>query len=501
MRRARPILAALLLLLALAPTASAHGDDEPDHRDTPADLRGADITRTLAIAHLTSTTSPNLAQYAPTTWCGSRLTTDDTEYAAFSRVAAADQGRLRLRQRPAGPVGAVERRAAGQRLEHRAVPGRADGRHPRAALRHGHRVRAAVRRHPGRSRCPQARAYYRDDPSRTSTASRHDVAAAARLAVRPARRLRPGRRLTDDPACGASPQVIDDDSAGAGNDSNAGGLTAIMWTNPLDPARSVGFVAADGDAPRDHAQPRRRPAVGAQPHLELALHRRRGRHVLPDGSPEAAAYDDTVCPLDRRRDPADLRLRPRRLLQPRAGAGQLPRHALERLPQRLHGRRAPSSAWPAESASCRRRRSTPRCPTVAGAAAARRATRPRGRAPGSTRPRATRCAGSGPRRGLGDIPARRGRLPAHRRRRRRRPARDGHRDQRDGAAIVASAPTAPVAAYAAAGDSAPSHSRRSASSSASRCAIARTTPRARWRRASSRSRPGARCARTRSRSR
>ena len=50
---------------------------------------------------------------------------------------------------------------------------------------------------------------------------------------------------------------------------------------PVDPARSVGLVAADGDAPRDHAQPRRGPAVGAQPHVELALQGRRGRHVLP----------------------------------------------------------------------------------------------------------------------------------------------------------------------------------------------------------------------------
>src|SRR6266576_5545346 len=84
MRRARPILAAvLLLLLTLAPAASAHETGEVDHRDTPADLKGADITRTLAIAHLTSTSPPNLTRYAPTTWCGSRLTADDSEYAAF----------------------------------------------------------------------------------------------------------------------------------------------------------------------------------------------------------------------------------------------------------------------------------------------------------------------------------------------------------------------------------------------------------------------------------
>src|SRR5258705_7288480 len=84
MRRARAfVVVLLLLLLALAPAASAHDEAEPNHRDTPADLAGADLARTLALAHLTSTAAPNLARYAPTAWCGTRLTADDTEYAAF----------------------------------------------------------------------------------------------------------------------------------------------------------------------------------------------------------------------------------------------------------------------------------------------------------------------------------------------------------------------------------------------------------------------------------
>jgi hypothetical protein len=83
MRRARPLLAALLLLLTLAPAASAHETGEVDHRDTPADLAGADIDRTLALAAMAGHASPDMPQFLPTTWCGTRLTGDDTAHAAF----------------------------------------------------------------------------------------------------------------------------------------------------------------------------------------------------------------------------------------------------------------------------------------------------------------------------------------------------------------------------------------------------------------------------------
>ena len=58
MRRARPILAVLLLLLAVAPAASAHDASDPSHRDTPADLAAADIDHTLALAHLSGAVAP-----------------------------------------------------------------------------------------------------------------------------------------------------------------------------------------------------------------------------------------------------------------------------------------------------------------------------------------------------------------------------------------------------------------------------------------------------------
>jgi hypothetical protein len=84
MRFARPVLLALLVTLTLAPAASAHGDDEPNHRDTPAELAAANIGRTLAIAHLASTTAPDLPEFLPTTWCGTTpATADDTSHAAF----------------------------------------------------------------------------------------------------------------------------------------------------------------------------------------------------------------------------------------------------------------------------------------------------------------------------------------------------------------------------------------------------------------------------------
>ena len=84
MRVARSFVLALFLALALAPAASAHGhDDEPNHRDTPADLAAADINRTLAVAHLARTVAPDLPQYLPTEWCGTPTTEDDSAHAAF----------------------------------------------------------------------------------------------------------------------------------------------------------------------------------------------------------------------------------------------------------------------------------------------------------------------------------------------------------------------------------------------------------------------------------
>ena len=82
----------LVLALGLAPAAGAHHEasegGEVTHRDTPAELAGADIARALTRAQLTSRTSAALPEYLPTTWCGTRRTDDDTANAAFASTAA-----------------------------------------------------------------------------------------------------------------------------------------------------------------------------------------------------------------------------------------------------------------------------------------------------------------------------------------------------------------------------------------------------------------------------
>ena len=229
MRRARPILAALLLLLALAPTASAHGDDEPDHRDTPADLRGADITRTLAIAHLTSTTSPNLAQFAPTTWCGSRLTADDSESTPPSRRRS---GRSRSCT-PTPAASRTDRRSGATRCRPTSRTSSSTSPCRRAAP-----ARCASTWAPSAGRSTSTSRWSRSRRRASTTATTdhfsrlaHDVAAAVgSLTARATSSSWPTGSPTT--RCRGIAEVIDDDSAGAGNESNTGGLTAIMWTTP-----------------------------------------------------------------------------------------------------------------------------------------------------------------------------------------------------------------------------------------------------------------------------
>jgi hypothetical protein len=88
MRFARAAVLALALALGAAPVAGAHDRGEITHRDTPAQLAGADITRALARGQLTARSSADLPQYLPTTWCGTRRTTEDTADAAFPASAA-----------------------------------------------------------------------------------------------------------------------------------------------------------------------------------------------------------------------------------------------------------------------------------------------------------------------------------------------------------------------------------------------------------------------------
>jgi hypothetical protein len=229
MRLARPLLV-VLLALALAPAASAHDDAEPNHRDTPADLAGANITRTLAVAHLTGTTAPDLPRWLPTDqWCGTRLTSNDVDHAAFT----GSQRQIKVVY--AYATGEQDRSAAWSD----ALQADVSNIEQYLALQTG--GRRALRFDMGTACGPQyvdvqvvelshPRDYYRDDPTNFDRLA-NEVAAA----IGPG----PGARdvfiladkLTDDPVWGIA-EVIGDDRADAANQSNSGGLTAIMWTRP-----------------------------------------------------------------------------------------------------------------------------------------------------------------------------------------------------------------------------------------------------------------------------
>ncbi len=295
MRLAAPILVALYLLLALAPAASAHDEDGPDHIDTPADLKGADITRTLAIAHLTSTSPPNLTRYAPTTWCGSRLTADDSEFAAFPPTqrqikvvyayASGQQDRsAQWSQALQADVSNIEQYLAVQTGGARAL------RFDMGTECGPQYVDIQV------VALPRVREYYRDDPSNFNRLA-HDVAAAVGSLSGPRDVFVLADKLTDDPVWGIA-QVIDDDRGGPENDSNAGGLTAIMWTNP-----STQPDPSDWWQPTVMLHEITHNLGGVQqsaPNHTSNWHCTDGEDVMcyPDGSPEAAAYDDTICSLD-----------------------------------------------------------------------------------------------------------------------------------------------------------------------------------------------------------
>ena len=294
MRVARPFALALLLALALAPAASAHGDDEPDHIDRPADLRGADITRTLAVAHLTSTAEPNLAQYAPTAWCGTRLTSDDTEFAAFPP----SQHQIKV----------VYAYASGQQDRSRqwsdALQANVSNIEQYLAVQTG--GTRALRFDMGTECGPQyvdvqvvalphAREYYRDDPTSFIRLA-SDVAGALGPLAGPRNVFVLADKLTDDPVWGIA-QVTDDDRPDSGNDANIGGLTAIMWTNP-----STQPDPSDPWQPTVMLHEITHNLGGVQqsaPHHTSNWHCTDGEDVMcyEDGSPEAALYDDTICPL------------------------------------------------------------------------------------------------------------------------------------------------------------------------------------------------------------
>ena len=420
------LLVALLLLLALAPAASAHDESDPNHRDTPADLAAADIDHTLALAHLSRTVAPDLPQYLPTTWCGAaNRSTDDTAHAAFPAGAASDQDRLRARARPARRLRSLEGRAADQRLAHRAVPGAADGRPARAALRHGHGVRPAVRRHPGRRTCPPTAAPTSWAATTSNFYAVADDVATAVVDTDRARRVHPRRR-----ADRRRPRSRPRDGV-----NGVWGIAQVSpTTRPARQLRQRGRPDGDDAGPR----PRRTPDPWDwQPTVMLheITHNLGGvQQSAPHSTPFAHCWDgsDVMCYSDGSSgsQPYTTRRVPHHrggaipqtydcghddYFNPDPGAGQLPGHALERLHAAPSWARARSSAWRAATRSSPSPPVNTALPAVAGQAEpGARAHRHGGTWLNSPTSYAHPVAARRRRR-LGDHPGRgRARLPRHR---------------------------------------------------------------------------------------
>ena len=289
--------AVVLLLLALAPAAIAHGEAEPNHRDTGAQLAGADINRALAVAGMARTLAPDLPQFLPTTWCGSERTTDDTVHAAFPSSAA--------------QIKVVYAHASDQtdkfatwRDSLQADVSRIE---QYLALQTG--GRRALRFDMGTECGPQyvdiqvvhltqARTYYSDNAFDSADDFDHlldEIAPAIGPAAGPRDVFVLAEGLTDETDEWGIAQVQPDDRVDAANVSNAGGLMATMWTNPgTAPAPS-------GWQPTVMLHEITHNLGGVQqtsPHHTSGWHCVDGQDVMcyPDGSPEAASYNPNVCP-------------------------------------------------------------------------------------------------------------------------------------------------------------------------------------------------------------
>src|SRR3954453_21720378 len=238
--------------------------------------------------------------------------------------AAAVQGHLRVSGRSPGPVRPVEGRAAGRPLADRAVRLLAGGLHARAALRHGHRLRAVLPGHPDRRAARRARDVRaehergrdlredegRSEPGRPAQLRDHRRHAVLGDAQRRRRALR-GLDLLTAPRHGEHPQR---------RRAHVGPVDAGHRSAGHGPERLV----AGGPAARDDAQHGRRPVGLAaleparrrdQLHVQPLLGRPR-RHVLPGRSGHEPRVQRDDVRGARRRDAADLRLRAGRLLQP-----------------------------------------------------------------------------------------------------------------------------------------------------------------------------------------
>ena len=298
MRFAGAAVLALTLALGLAPAAGAH--DEADggeitHRDTPAELAGADVTRTLARAQLTSRTSSALPEYLPTTWCGTRRTDDDTADASFPSTLA------QIKVVYAYASDQTDRSAAWSN------PLQADVSRIQQFLAVESGGRRALRFDMGTNcgaqfvdlqvvELPQSSAYYLDNFTRIS----NDVNSALGGRV-------PGRNvfvfadgLSGNGVYGIGEVYLDDpgdigaDDPGPSNPHNFGEMTGMMFVPPGTSANTSGW-------PTVMLHEITHNLGGVQlsaPHHTSFAHCTDGQDVMcyQDGSPEQGAYNANVCP-------------------------------------------------------------------------------------------------------------------------------------------------------------------------------------------------------------
>lgn len=303
MRFAGACVLALVLAFGLAPVAGAHdepGGSEITHRDTPAELAGADVTRALARAQLTTRSAAALPEYLPTTWCGTRRTDDDTANAAFPSSAA------QIKVVYAFAYGQPDRSAAWSdslqadvsRIEQF------------LALQSG--GRRALRFDMG-TNCgqqyvdvqvvalPQTRddyiGYdYDSDPSTDEFDAIADDAYAALGGRRVGRNvfiLADG--LSDGGVYGIGEVYPGDDEAGPSNIHNAGRLTGMMFVEPGTTPNASGWQPTV----MLHEMTHNLGAVqSTAPHSTSFAHCTDGQDVMcyQDGSPEGASYNPNVCP-------------------------------------------------------------------------------------------------------------------------------------------------------------------------------------------------------------
>jgi hypothetical protein len=303
MRSAGAAALALVLALTAAPAAGAHHvEGDVTHRDTPAELAGADITRALARGQLTSRTSAALPEYLPTTWCGTPRTDEDTVHAAFPPSAA------QIKVVYAYPNDLPDRSAAwSDSLQ-------ADVSHIGQYLALQSGGRRALRFDMGTNCGTQyvdvqivplthPQSYYTSmtmSDEFDAIASDVDAALSAPSGARDAFILADGLstgglygigQIYDNPPSGT-------DQPGPSNPHNFGGLTGIMYVQAYTTPNP------SGSQPTVMLHEMTHNLGGVQesaPHMTTFAHCTDGQDVMCylDGSPEDVNYDGNVCPMAR----------------------------------------------------------------------------------------------------------------------------------------------------------------------------------------------------------